>query len=408
MAQHWVPQYVLRGFSVDDVHIWQYDKTGKLAPKMVPVKAACGRKDAFSARVETLLSTIESAANPAIDEFRGMERATRIDPVAKRIVAVYLAAFLWRRSPAIRDRQAAETIEEGLLTLVRDKVSRYGLPLSLYQDRLPAIAAEAASDVNRLMADQWTSSSFQRWLLYSMSWAVLRCAEPIVTIPDCGLVRLGRKSPLDPEAEFYFPLNATRVLVGSWYGVPPNDVQLLEATSAHMRQINKIGFEQAGRFVYGQDCSEKVAKVVRRPSHHFPRLKSLRITGGPNPTTTRLNDLKDWYGKVCHPDRRCCMGPGAGERFRHSWHRLPVDFPALRETPEIKTPVWICEWCQAVERQYPNGHVELDDFELRRMPESKPAQNWWQKNWWQSFGIVSTNGGIEAHGKVPRYPPQDV
>lgn len=94
MAKHWVPQHVLRGFSADGVHIWQYDKKGETGPKKVPIKVACGRRDAFAAPVERLLSTIEIAANPAINVFRRMKHALGIDPVAKRIVAVYLTAFL--------------------------------------------------------------------------------------------------------------------------------------------------------------------------------------------------------------------------------------------------------------------------------------------------------------------------
>ena len=65
MAQHWVPQYVLRGFSADDKTIWQYDKTGQMAATKVGIRGACGRNDAFSPQVERLLSTIENAANPA-------------------------------------------------------------------------------------------------------------------------------------------------------------------------------------------------------------------------------------------------------------------------------------------------------------------------------------------------------
>ena len=126
MAQHWVPQYVLRGVSPDGIHVCQYDKTGKIAPKMVPVKVACGRKDAFSAPVERLLATIENAANPAIDVFRSMEHPMRIDPVAKRIVAVYLNTFLWKRSQAIRDKQVAETSEAELLGWAHDAAERYG------------------------------------------------------------------------------------------------------------------------------------------------------------------------------------------------------------------------------------------------------------------------------------------
>ena len=280
MAQHWVPQYVLRGFSADGKGICQYDKAGKMPPKMVAIKGACGRNDAFSAPVERLLATIENAANPAIDVFRKMEHALRIDPVAKRIVAVYLNTFLWMRSPAVRDKQVAETGEAELLRWAHDGAKRYGVLDSLYRDLLPTVVAKAIGDVNGLMAGHWKSSTFQRWLFYSMSWVVLRCAEPIVTIPDRGLVLLGGRGLLDPKAEFYFPLSSQRVLVASWHGAPPDTVQFLSASPAHMRGINKHGFAQAGRFVYGRAKSEKVAALVQKSSHRFPRLQSLHATGG--------------------------------------------------------------------------------------------------------------------------------
>ena len=403
MAKHWVPQHVLRGFSADGVHIWQYDKKGETGPKKVPIKVACGRRDAFAAPVERLLSTIEIAANPAINVFRRMKHALGIDPVAKRIVAVYLTAFLWKRSPAIRDQQIAKTTEEELLAAGRDAMRRYGPPRSLYQDRLPAVVAKAASDVNQLMADHWQSSSFQRCLISSMSWAVLHCAEPTVTIPDCGMVRLGGRGILDPKAEFYFPLNATRVLIASWHGTPPDKVQLLRASPAHVRHINKLGFGQAGRFVYGRARSEKLAMAVRRPSPHFTRLKDLDAAGGPNPTATSLDGLSKWCAKMKdgqsdHPDRHWCVAPGAAGQCRHGWRQLPFPLPVIREAPQVEVSARICQWCGAVERRYSNGEIEFDDLELRRTTANESTQNWWQ-----SFRIEGTDTRIKAHGTVPRY-----
>ena len=145
MAQQWVPQYVLQGFSADGKTIWQYDKTGELAATRVGIKGACGRNDALSVLVERLLATIESAANPAIEAFRCMEHAMRIDPVAKRIVAVYLNMFLWKRSQTIRDQQVAGAKEATFLDLAHHAAKRYGVPGSLNRDILPAVAARAAS-----------------------------------------------------------------------------------------------------------------------------------------------------------------------------------------------------------------------------------------------------------------------
>ena len=406
MAQHWVPQYVLRGVSPDGIHVCQYDKTGKIAPKMVPVKVACGRKDAFSAPVERLLATIENAANPAIDVFRSMEHPMRIDPVAKRIVAVYLNTFLWKRSPAIRDKQVAETSEAELLGWAHDAAERYGTPPA-YRDLLPVAVAKAASDVNGLMAEHWESSTFQRWLFCSMSWAVLRCADPIVTVPDRGLVQLGGRGLLDPKVEFYFPLNAKRVLVASWRGSPSSVVQILSASPAHMRGINKHGFGQAGRFVYGLKPSEKVATAVQKPSHHFPSLRALPVAGGDNPTAAKLDSLKTWYEKVVadssdHPDRHWCIAPGARYQCRHSWQRTPFELPAIKDMPETKAQIGVCEWCSAVKWRFPNGHVRFDDLELRRTTVSEAM-----KNWWQSFRIVGSGTRIEARGAMPRYRVAD-
>ena len=408
MAQHWVPQYVLRGFSTDGKTIYQYDKTGEIAVTRVGIKGACGRNDAFSEPVERLMSTVENAANPAIDVFREMEHPMSIDPVAKRIVAVYLTMFLWRRSPAIRDQQVTETTETEFLNWGREGAKLYGAPRSVYQDMLPAVAAKSARDVNGLMAEHWESSTLQRWLLYSMSWAVLRCGEPIVTVPDRGLIQLGRRGLLDPKAEFYFPLSSKRVLVASWHGAPPGLVQLLSASPAHVRGINKHGFGQAGRFVYGQECSKKVATTVQRSAHHFPRLKALPAAGGPNPTVPKLHGLQAWYTKVVNdrsdnPDSHWCMAPGAGNQCRHRWQRAPFSLPVVSETPETKVPVGVCEWCGALEWRYPNGHVRFDDLELRRTTVSEPM-----KNWWQSFRVEGRGERIEARGAMPRYHVADI
>ena len=403
MAQHWVPQYVLRGFSVDDKTIWQYDKTGQTAATKVGIRGACGRNDAFSPQVERLLSTIENAANPAIHVFRRMERAMRIEPVVKRIVAVYLQTFLWKRSPGIRDQQVAETKEGDLLGQAHDIARLLGVPRRLYQNLLPTVAAKVANDVNGLMAGHWESGTFQRWLFYSMSWVVLRCTEPIVTVPDRGLVRLGGRGLLDPKAEFYFPLSSKRVLMASWCGTPPGVVQLLSASPALLRSINKHGFAQAGRFVYGRSYSEKVAKMVKRPSHQFPTLKALEVAGGPNPTLAKLDGLKAWYANVVDddsddPDRCWCMGPGAGSRCRHEWQRAPFDLPVMAETPEVRASASVCKWCGALELRYPNGHVRFDDLELRRTTANEAI-----RNWWQSFRVVGTDTRIKALGSTPRY-----
>ena len=402
MAQHWVPQYVLRGFSADGKTICQYDKMGEIAAAKVGLKGACGRNDAFLPPVERLLSTIENAANPAIAAFRSMARTTRIDPVAKRIVAIYLSTFLWKRSPAARDQQVAETKEADLLDWAHQEVKLYGLRRNLYRDLVPAVAAKAAADVNRLMAGHWESATFQRWLFYSMSWAVLRSKEPIVTVPDRGLVRLGDRGLLDPKAELYFPLNSKRVLLVSWHGSPPDVVQLLSESPAHMRSINKLGFGQAGRFVYAQEHSDKVAAVVQRSTHYIPTLRALHVSGGPNPTAGKLDSLSAWYERVANdhsdnPDRHWCMAPGARDQFRHNWQRAPFKL-AVATQPGIEVPVSVCEWCCARELQYANGHIDFDDLELQRTTVTETM-----KNWWQSFNVVATQSRIEARGAMPRY-----
>lgn len=407
MAQHWVPQYVLQGFSADGKTICQYDKTGKIVAAKVGIKGACGRNDAFSMPVERLLATIENAANPAIGVFRRMENNMRIDAVAKRIVAIYLNTFLWKRSPAIRDWLVAETSEADLLDWMNDEAKLHGAPRSLYRDVLPSVAAKAAGDVNGLMATHWDSATFQRWLFYSMSWAVLRCSESIVTVPDGGLVHLGDRGLLDPKAEFYFPLNSKRVLLVSWHGGPPDVVQLLSASPAHMRGINKHGFGQAGRFVYGQEFSEKIAEAVQKSSHNFPRLRTLQIAGGPNPVTEKLDELKVWYTRIIgdysnSPDRYWCIAPGAGNQCSHNWQQAPFELPMASDVPKIKATVRICNWCGALERRYPNGHIRFDDMELLRT-----TMNETKKNWWQLFRVVATQDRIRALGKVPIYEVVD-
>ena len=273
MALHWVPKHILQGFSNDGKTVWQYDKTGEIPPTKVGIKGAFAGNDAFDTPVERLMTTIENVAQPAIEVLRNMDQHMRIDPVAKRIVAVYLAMFLWRRSPAVRDRLASEMNEVDLLNLVRKRVEEYD---DVVRNRLeaimPTVAAKAAGDVNSLMSEHWSASMFVRWLFYSMSWAVLRCTAPVVTVPDQGLIRLGSRGLLDPKAEFYFPLSSRRVLVTSWQGSPQSLIQLLPASPAHMRGINKHGFAQAGRFVCGQKYDQKLAAAVQKTQHHFPTL----------------------------------------------------------------------------------------------------------------------------------------
>ena len=400
MAQHWVPQHVLRGFSADGKTVWQYDKTGSVLPVKVGIKNACARNDAFAEPVEQLMSTIEHRGSSAIKAFRRMAQPVLIDPVAKRIAAVYLNMFLWKRSPATRDSQVAETDEAVLLACARDGVRDHGLPSDLVRDVMPIAVAKAAADVNGLMAEHWSSNAFQRWLFHSMSWAVLRCAEPVATIPDQGLARLGSRGPLDPKAEFYFPLSSKRVLVMSWNGGPPNTVQLVKASPAHVRRINKLGFRQAGRFVYGEEYSERLAAAVQKSSRHLPTPRPLQLAGGLNPKVPELSNLRAWHEKLGldDPDRHWCMAPGAGERCRHSWRRAPFELPVVSDEPEITMAVDVCEWCGGLQKRHRTGLVEFDDMELCRTLTRPPS-----KNWWQHFDVTHAGNRIEARGAIPLY-----
>ena len=396
MAQHWVPQHILRGFSTDGKTVWQYDKTGEIPPTRVGIKGAFGRNDAFDAPVEQLMSTIENAAYPAIEALRNMEQHMRIDAVAKRIVAVYLTMFLWRRSPAARDRLVSKTNEVDLVRLGRKGAENLD---DAVRDRLEAIlpAVAGASDVNSLMAGHWSASTFVRWLFYSMSWAVLRCTAPVVTVPDQGLIWLGSRGLLDPKAEFYFPLSSRRVLVTSWQGSPQSLIQLLPASPAHMRGINKHGFARAGRFVCGQRRDQKLAAAVQKAQHHFPKLEPLAATGGPNPTAAKLSHLSSWIEGIGsdNPNRHWCMAPGA-DRHCHQWRPSPSPIAVTSDLPDHKVPARFCQWCGAIERENLNGHIEFDDMELQRTQAQPP----W-KNWWQSFVIVDAGGRIKSRNVAP-------
>ena len=74
----------------------------------------------------------------------------------------------------------------------------------------------------------------------------------------------------------------------------------------------------------------------------------------------------------------------------------------VKDMPEVKVPIGVCEWCSALEWRFPNGHIKFDDLELRRTTASEAMENWWQ-----SFEVVGTNTSIEAHGVVPRYRVAD-
>lgn len=316
-----------------------------------------------------------------------------IDAATKRIVAIYLELFLWRRSPATRDRQA-EMTKAKLSDMAMDSLRQNPLR-SLLEGSVPA-AVEVASDVNGLMASHWRANNFQRWLFYSMSWAVLRCDEPQVLIPDCGMVRW--RGPLDVEAEFYFPLSDKRMLVASWLGAPSNEVKLLSAPSAYVGEINQLGFEQAGRFVYGRESA--TAPVKRPPSPRSTTLENLGVIGGPNPLAAELNELRRRYGNVGNsdddPNRYFCVAPGAGEQHCHRWGQ-ELDVPVVQE---VTTPGRFCEWCRALERKHTEGRFEFDDSELLRRTAPNKAL---RKNWWEFLKVEGTHTCIVARGVVPPY-----
>ena len=384
---HWVPQHILRKFSEDGGRVWQYDKTGRIRPRLASIKSAASSKSSFTKEVEHLLWGIETASQPILTTLWEMTKPAYLDHTVRLLFAMYLSAFLWRRSPGIRRHMVENTnraeLMDGILAETQPhRTSR------VYLDAAPATIKKIMADPNALMAEHWHAAHLQRVLLSKMNWVVLRCNKPLVVVADCGLVGTpwldstptASGGLLALDMELYFPLTPHRILLLSWKGRPTGDVELVDVHASTIRYVNQFSIRRAHRFVYAS-CRERTladdvgSKVLRQRKLRKP----LQVNSD-HPWTMHLSLIGKWLddiqAKADNPNRYWCAAPGA-TNYRHEWKLQPYKLRECKEFPE--TVCALCANCGAIEYRYPNGEVSYDDLELRRSTAewgSCPS-NWW-------------------------------
>ena len=394
MGQHWTPQFLLRGFAFAPPagsknkypQVWQYFTDGSAPPCKISIHKAAQSRTAFKKPVETTMSSLEKATNPMLTAMRELPSTIQLATESKMVLACYLEMFLWRRDPAVRTRLADSITPESVrqhLDEMQDMYSGDQSMLNAIRTRQPQIEQHILEDPNGLMADLWDPNSVFRMAFYLMSHTILE-APPTAhfTLPDSTIfVTPKGGSPLQEDAAFYLPLSRGRLLVSHWHDPNFDAVRVVRIDRAQVHGINKIGFGQAGRYVYASHKSDGLARSIRSPRRHEPALRQLKRLG-PNPHTRFLPGLKRR-----HDDLRqhlCFVGTiRTGNETDHEWgDECPAS--EASESPDSIVILRRCIQCGAVSETHTNGKSAIHSGECHLY--LKPTSNWWDSIQLYEFG----------------------
>ena len=384
---HWVPEHQLRLFAASGSRkqIWQYGKDESV--HLTSIRHACSSRGYFVQSIEDLLSTLEGTVAPAIEVLCDIDRVVEIDPLAKRAIAFYLAAFKVR-SPAERKQLSKLATMAQFRDWGEEEMRMVGLPQKVqdsFREKLPGLIDKLAADPEQLMRSEWEPTNIVRWTLYAMSWTVLVVPEPIITIPDCGTfgIDIGL---FDQNAELYLPISPRRVLVASWRG-NPSYIEYAQGSLDVAKFVNHHGNREADRFVYGSVNSSAISHALCHPRRKAPKIRDRITPHGQNPIRQHLPGLMEASRKhFAQMDRECCMHPASGATFGHQWRTMPKPKPLVRDHPEATLPWEVCDHCQSIRQTLPNGYVHQSNTELLRKQHDAA------KNWWEAITIALDQG----------------
>ena len=400
---HWIPKHIFKGFAIDNGMLFEYAKDGGTCRKSPA--SVCKSAGSFSEDVELLLGSLETHGARVIESLRDRDRSIEVDSVAKRIMAFYIAPFMWFRTPGGR-AEAKDGLHEILARYEggEEAINVNGWPehVQAFMDGMrERVVADVRSDPDAHFGSQWHCSTVFRWSFFSMSWMVLKFPSETLTIPDCGVIPLGR-GMFDPRQEVYLPLSPSRALVMSWKG-RPDIIEVVDGRDEHAALINALGFNKAHRFVYAHRRSDEISKGVRHVPNELPTVEPLDSTPQTeNPIVPFLPDLNANLDEtlVAKFEDGCCMAPKAGVGHQHVWRSLRRSKLLEMGFPELGATMSVCSACGDIRYVFASGEVHHYSTELQRW--KFPKRRTPPKNWWETYSLRIRPGQLLAVPKRRR------
>ena len=216
MGKHWTPQYLLRGFSEDHEHVWQYDKDGHASPKRMRIEKANQSKDAYPEDVEAFMARLEGVVQPAIDAFRTMSRPVGMTPRAKKLLACYVSMFL-TRSPGARNdlvEMFRKDAQNNLAQLRQQMPDAWeSLDVDGGRDQVVArMAKMPRREVYKLQGAMGYQPNLTRYILANSDFAVVEWPDGGLLMPD-STITWDATPFLSGRQETHLPLSDKRLLI---------------------------------------------------------------------------------------------------------------------------------------------------------------------------------------------------
>ncbi len=278
MGHHYLPQFYLRGFTVDNM-IWVHDRQQDHSFVSQP-KSIANENDLYTEELEQhLANDIEDPAKAAIEKIRECSQLNLEDRLA---LASYVVA-LWKRVPEGRARASAAIPE--VSASLRKEIHADLANAALRNPSLTAVAEERKAQVNRILdryeqerpPDIWQqnlvhgSSSNAVDSLLSMQWRFLKsdslqfltCDNPVFFFAHEGIGR--------PSSELTIPFSSTVCL---WANRQPLvGHEYISALSGAVREINRRTATNASRFVFSKRQESWILPFVRKGRYQLSRMR---------------------------------------------------------------------------------------------------------------------------------------
>jgi hypothetical protein len=257
MGKHYVPQYLLRGFTHDG-KLAVYDKVRAKWFLSQP-KSVANEADLWPDDIETFITeTVEDPARDAIERLRQKLQLT----TQERLALARYIAFLWKRVPAGRERflnhtpNVAEEIRRDLNSRLASEEQR--LKANIYIDKI----------IQDRPAALWHSSmrtEFKRDVvgaIASMQWTVLHTNDPSYLASDNPVFFFASDGLGRPTSELTIPFSSRATLVGrnSAGNIPLHD----NAHPYQIREINRRTVFNATRFIFAEATQPWMASFVTK------------------------------------------------------------------------------------------------------------------------------------------------
>ena len=287
-AQHYIPNFYLKGFTDSNGDLWVYEKFKP--PRASKAKNEGHKPDYYThaehgqrdETAEDTLAEIESRAAPVLRKFT----SPQFNPSGEQMGHVYLfVAFMFARVPSWREylnKLLGKIAKKEHLKYARDKARFYrrceeiervtGKPLNIGHEQLRQFILQGNFEIEQASTAFNLASMIKSALnvveeLQNYSYEVLYAPEtmffftsdsPVVTLrPEKGKQASIGMGFAWPDLEVYFPLNK-RACLRLKRQIAPD---LLITSKSRFDQINRVTMINATRHLYASEGYRKTARL---------------------------------------------------------------------------------------------------------------------------------------------------